>query len=231
MRRIDRIGKSGDTKLKGKSKSIMPTMKSRGKMAVIGLTGGAGSGKSTAAKYFRELGARVIDADRIGHGLLKPGSPCHDKVIKAFGPAIVTRGRINREALGKIVFGNKRELEKLNKIVHPHILKETRNKISKIKSSGFKGLVIVDAALIVPWGLQKKLDLLIVVDAPVKIRLDRLAAKGISLSQARRIMVSQLPVSKLKREADIIVTNEGSLSGLKKKARMIHHYLLAQSST
>ncbi|MDO9026956.1 MAG: dephospho-CoA kinase [bacterium] len=204
-------------------------MTARRKIVLAGLTGGAGSGKSTAAGYFRELGAMVIDADRIGHDLLKPGSPCHDKVIKAFGPSIVTGGRINRKALGKIVFGNKRELERLNKIVHPYILTNIKNKIEKIKNSGFKGLVILDAALIVPWGLQKKLDLLIVVDSPVKTRLERLAAKGISLSQARRIMASQLPVLKLKREADIIILNNGSLSGLKKKVKMIHNFLVTQS--
>lgn len=198
---------------------------------IIGLTGGAGSGKSTAAGYFRELGARVIDADRIGHGLLEKGSPCHAKIIKAFGPSIVTGDRINRKALGKIVFGNKMELGKLNRMIHPHILREIKNKISKIKNGGFKGLVIVDAALIVPWGLQKKLDILIVVDSPVKTRLERLTAKGISPAQARRIMASQLPVIKLKREADIIVTNDGSLPCLKKKIKMIHDYLFAQSTT
>ena len=198
---------------------------------VIGLTGGAGSGKSTAAKYFRELGGRVIDADRIGHGLLKKGSPCHGKIVKAFGPSIVTGGRINRKALGKIVFGRKMELGRLNRIVHPYILREIKNQKSKIKNSGFKGLLIIDAALIVPWGLQKTLDLLIVVDSPVKTRLDRLTAKGISPAQARRIIASQLPVSKLKREADIIIVNNGSPSGLKEKVKMIHNFLLAQSST
>lgn len=198
------------------------------KIVLAGLTGGAGSGKSAAAGYFRELGARVIDADKIGHGLLEKGSPCHAKVIKAFGPSIVTGGRIDRKALGKIVFENKREMGKLNKIVHPYLLKEIKNKIEKIKNDGFRGLVITDAALIVPWGLQKKLDVLIVVDSPVKTRLDRLAAKGIALTQARRIMASQLPVSKLKRKADIVILNNGSLSGLKKKVKMIHQYLLAQ---
>jgi dephospho-CoA kinase len=206
-------------------------MKQNNNICLAGLTGGAGSGKSTAAKHFRELGARVIDADRIGHGLLKKGSPCHDKVIKAFGPSIVTGGRINRKLLGKIVFGSKRELEKLNKIVHPYILTDIKNKIEKIKNGRFRGLVIVDAALIVPWGLQKKLDILIVVDSPVKTRLERLTAKGISPAQARRIMASQLPVIKLKREADIIVTNDGSPSSLKKKVKMIHDYLLTQSTT
>jgi len=210
--------------------SVSATVKG-GETVIIGLTGGAGSGKSTAAGYFRGLGARVIDADRIGHGLLKKGSPCHGQIVKAFGPAIVARGGINRKLLGKIVFGSKRELEKLNRIVHPHILTNIKNKIEKIKNGSFRGLVIVDAALIVPWGLQKKLDLLMVVDSPVKTRLVRLTAKGISPAQARRIMASQLPVSKLKREADIIIVNDGSLSSLKKKTRMIHDYLVAQSAT
>jgi dephospho-CoA kinase len=206
-------------------------MTGKTRLIFIGLTGGAGSGKSTAAKYFRELGARVIDADRIGHDLLKKGSPCHGKIVKAFGPAIVARGGINRNALGKVVFGSKRELGRLNRIVHPYILTNIKNKIEKIKNGRFRGLVIVDAALIVPWGLQKKLDLLIVVDSQVKTRLERLTAKGISPAQARRIMASQLPVSKLKREADIIIVNNGSPSGLKEKVKMIHNFLLAQSST
>lgn len=206
-------------------------MISKIQLITVGLTGGAGSGKSAAAGYFRGLGAKVIDADRIGHGLLKTGSPCHCQVIKAFGPSIVTRGRINRKTLGKIAFGHNGQLRKLNAIVHPHIVTNIKHKIEKIKNSGFKGLVIIDAALIVPWGLQKNLDLLIVVDAPVKERLERLAAKGISPAQARRIMASQLPVSKLKREADIIIANDGSLSGLKKKVKMIRDYLLSQSTT
>ena len=201
------------------------------KIKLIGLTGGAGSGKSTVAGYLRELGARVIDADRIGHDLLNPGSPCHDSILKAFGPSIVAKGRINRKALGKIVFGNRRELVKLNKIVHPHIVTNIKNKIAKIKNSGFNGLVIVDAALIVPWGLHKKLDLLIVIDTPLKTRIERLRAKGLSLNQARKILVSQLPVSRLKREADIIVTNDGNLSLLKKKVKMIHDCLWMQSKT
>lgn len=201
------------------------------RMIVAGLTGGAGSGKSTAAGYFQALGAKVIDADGIGHSLLKKGSPCHDQVIKAFGPGIVTGGRINRVALGKIVFGDKRELGRLNRIVHPHIIKEIKNQILKIKKNGFKGVLIIDAALIVPWGLQNKLDLLLLVDAPVKARLKRITAKGISLTQARRIVSSQLPASKLRKEADIIIINDGKLSSLKKKVKMIHDYLLAQSKT
>jgi dephospho-CoA kinase len=191
------------------------------KVITAGLTGGAGSGKSTAAKYFRELGARVIDADRIGHSLLKRGSPCHDKVLKAFGPSIVTGGGINRKLLGKIVFGSKRELGRLNKIVQPHLVANIKNQIEKIKRSGYKGIVIVDAALIVPWGLQKQLDRLIVVDATLKNRIGRLKAKGLSLQQARKIMASQLPVSVLKREADLVIGNNGSLAGLKQKVQMI----------
>ncbi|MBI4726437.1 dephospho-CoA kinase [candidate division TA06 bacterium] len=198
---------------------------------LAGLTGGTGSGKSTAARYFRELGARIIDADRMGHDLLKSGSPCYEAVLKAFSPGIAIKGRISRKELGKIVFGNKREMKKLNRIVHPHILNGIKDQISKIKKSGFKGLVVVDAALIVPWGLQNKLDHLIVVEAPVKIRLERLVADGLSLDRARKIMASQLPVAKLKREGDLIIINGGSLSSLQQKVKKIHETLGTQRKT
>jgi dephospho-CoA kinase len=196
-------------------------MTDKRKMITIGLTGGAGSGKSTAAALFQKLGARVIDADRIGHHLLSHGSACHDKVVKAFGPAIVSGGRIDRKLLGKMVFGHKRELEKLNRIVRPYLLKEIRNQIAKIKNDGYKGLVIVDAALVVPWGLQKKLDLLVVVDAPVKARIERLQARGYSLERTRKIMASQLPAGRLKREADLVIANGGSLSMLKQRVKKV----------
>ncbi len=184
---------------------------------IIGLTGGAGSGKSTAARYFRELGARVLDADRIGHDLLKKGSPCHAKIIKAFGPSIVTGDRINRKALGKIVFGSKRELGKLNKIVHPYILKRIKGNIANIKKSGYRGIVIIDAALIIQWGWKKWLDYIIMINAPVRTRLERMRIKGISSTRAKSIMAQQLSPRRMRQEADWVIENRSSMSGLQKK--------------
>lgn len=184
---------------------------------IIGLTGGAGSGKSTAAKIFQKHGAKIIDADRIGHQLLKPGSPCFAKVVKTFGREIVVKGKIDRKVLGRMVFSDKRKLAELNKITHPYILKQIREKIAIIKKSGYRGIVIIDAALIIQWGWKKRLDCIIIIDAPVRVRLERLRAKGLSLNQAKRMMAQQLSPRKMRQEAGWIVENRGSLSGLQGK--------------
>lgn len=184
---------------------------------VIGLTGGAGSGKSTVAKIFQKRGAKIIDADRIGHKLLKPGSPCSAKAVKTFGREIVVKGKIDRKVLGRIVFSDKRKLAELNKITHPCILKQIRENITNIKKSGYHGMVVIDAALIIQWGWKKRLDCIIMVDAPVRVRLERLRVKGISLDQAQRIMAQQISPREMRQEADRVIENRGSLSGLQEQ--------------
>ncbi|MDI6740635.1 MAG: dephospho-CoA kinase [Candidatus Edwardsbacteria bacterium] len=190
---------------------------------LVGLTGTAGSGKSTVAQIFRSWGAEVIDADRIGHALLLPaaaGSPCHSEVAAAFGQDILyANGRIDRRTLGKAVFSDARLMRRLNAIVHPHLLAEIAYEVLKLRRRKFRGLAVVDAALIVQWNLQRKLDFLIVVDAAEKLRLARLAAKGIPAARARQIMSLQLPASTLRKEADIIIDNSGGLADLKRQAK------------
>lgn len=195
---------------------------------LIGLTGGAGSGKSTVAQIFRSWGAAVIDADRIGHALLLPGSPCHGEVVREFGGGILYgNGRIDRRALGQAVFSDARRMRRLNAIVHPHLLAEIAYEVLKLRRGTFRGLAVVDAALIVQWNLQKKLDCLIVVDAPVKARFERLKAKGIPADRARQIMASQLPAGRLRKEADIVIVNNGGLAELKRQAKTVWERIAA----
>ncbi len=184
---------------------------------IIGLTGGAGSGKSTVAKLFQSLGACVIDADKLGHELLDKKSPCFAKVVKTFGLEVVVNGKIDRKILGQMVFSDKRKLAELNKITHPYILKQIKEKIVIIKKSGYYGMVVIDAALIIQWGWKKRLDCIIMVNAPVRIRLERLRAKGISPDRAKRIMAHQLSPRNMRQEADRVIENRGSLSGLQEK--------------
>lgn len=187
---------------------------------LIGLTGGAGSGKSTVAQIFKSWGAGVIDADRIGHALLLPGSPCHDEVVREFGGGIrYANGRIDRRALGALVFADARRMRRLDDIVHPHLLAEIAFQALKLKRAGGVPLAVVDAALIVQWNLQRKLDALIVVDAPERTRLARLAAKGIPPERAKRIIASQLPAARLRHAADIVIDNGGGLAGLRRQAK------------
>lgn len=198
----------------------MPYRRSDNGMILAGLTGGAGSGKTTVARIFASWGAEVIDADRIGHALLLPASPCFGEVLAAFGGGIRhPNGRIDRRALGDIVFADAGQLRRLNGIVHPHLLAEIAFEVLKLRRGGFRGLAVIDAALIVPWGLHRKLDRLIVVDAPVGIRLARLAAAGVPAGRARQMMALQPTAARLRREADIVIDNAGDPAALKRQAK------------
>ncbi len=186
---------------------------------VIGLTGGAGSGKSLVAAMFRRRGARVIEADRLGHRLLWRSSPCYKKIVKSFGRGILGRsGAIDRVRLGKLVFADGRSRERLNRIVHPALVREIRTRVSKLRGQG-GGPVVVDAALLADWGLHREMDRVVVVDAPARLRLKRLEAKGVPRERARGIMAAQLPSARLKRLADEVIDNSGAIGRLERRTR------------
>jgi dephospho-CoA kinase len=186
---------------------------------IIGLTGGAGSGKSTVAQVFQRHGACIIDADKLGHQLLEKKSPCFDKVIKAFGPSILSgKNSIDRARLGELVFSDPAKLRRLNRIVHPALLKEIdRNILFCWKKYPARPMVI-DAALIVQWGLAEKLEILIMVDSIKKLRLARMQTRGMSRRMALKIMASQMPVRLIREKAGRIITNNGAIKDLEKKA-------------
>jgi len=189
---------------------------------IIGLTGGAGSGKSTVARVFQRHGACVIDADSIGHELLNKNSPCFAKAVKVFGPGILSgKNAIDRGRLGELVFSDPAEMSQLNRIVHPALLMEIKKRILLCRAKYPGRPIVIDAALIVQWGLEKKLNLLIMVDSYKKLRLARLQARGILRGKAMKIMSSQLPASRIKEKAGIIITNNGTIGQLEKKAALV----------
>jgi len=186
---------------------------------LIGLTGGAGSGKSTVASVFEKLGAIVIDADKIGHRLLDEGAPCFDKILKTFGDGILNgQNAIDRQRLGDMVFSDPAKMSKLNRIVHPVMLREIRKQIGLCRTDHPGSPVVVDAALIVQWGLERNFDRLIMVDSPKKVRLIRMLDRGVPENKALQIIASQMPISRLKEKADIIIQNNGSIRQLEKRA-------------
>lgn len=186
--------------------------------AVIGLTGCAGAGKSSAASVFRSLGARVVDADRIGHRLLRRSSPCYSKIVKTFGPGILDRrGEVVRSKLGDLVFADARQRRRLNRIVHPELVHKVKSEIDKLKSK-WGGPVVVDAALLVDWGLHRRTDKLVVVKAPAGIRLKRLTAKGMDPRKAKGLMAAQMPSGKLTKLADVVIDNSGTRQQLRRRA-------------
>lgn len=184
-------------------------------MALIGLTGGTGSGKSAAARRFESLGMAVIDADKVGHRVIEPGGPAYDAVCTAFGHEILVDGVIDRDRLGAIVFADATKRATLNAIVHPVIRNEIAAECAARFSEGHRH-VIIDAALLAENGTRDPwLDSLILVLCPTEERVRRLVAyRGIDEAEARRRIDAQtLPESK-RGAADWIIDNHGTLEAL-----------------
>jgi dephospho-CoA kinase len=189
------------------------------RVRLIGLTGAAGSGKSTVAKVFARLGAGVIDADRLGHRLLGRNSPCFARLVKAFGPEILTAsGGISRSRLGGLVFSDRRKLERLNRIIHPSLTREIRRQALALLRKEPSRPVVIDAALIVSWGMDAELDLLITVEATKEARLARLMRRGLSQKRARMIFDSQPNPAILRKRAGLVIENHGTVRELERKA-------------
>ncbi len=133
-------------------------------MLRVGLTGGIGCGKSTVAAMMRELGCHVLDADKLAHRMTEPGRPAYAEVVREFGPAILdAAGRVDRKALGAIVFAEPARLARLNAILHPLVVAEEDREFQRLAQEDPHGIAVVEAALLIEAGYYKRLDRLVVV--------------------------------------------------------------------
>lgn len=181
-------------------------------MRRIGLTGGIGSGKSTVANLFANLGAVVIDADAIAREVVSVGSEGLGALVQAFGPAILhPDGSLNRPALADIAFADPEARATLNAITHPRIGARTAELIADLPEDT---ILIHDVPLLVELGMQDAYDLVVVVDAPDDVRLDRLVARGHTLEDAAARIAAQAPRDVRLAAADIVIDNSGSLQDL-----------------
>lgn len=197
---------------------------SQGKEKIIlGLTGSFGSGKSTAAGIFRSYGAKIIDADKIAHRLIKPQTKIYKNIINAFGKDILKKNRaIDREKLAKIVFHNKHLLKKLNKIVHPKVLRVIKE---KIKTSPGR-VIILDAPLLIEAGLKKMVDKLIVVTITREKQIERISKKtGFNRPDILKIIKAQIPLRNKVRLADFVIDNSQTIEKTKKQVEQIRRLL------
>jgi dephospho-CoA kinase len=179
----------------------------------VGLTGGIGAGKSEVSKRLAAQGALVIDADLIAREVVAPGTDGLAEVVAAFGPSVLgPDGALDRVALGDIVFADKAKLATLNSIVHPRVGARMR----ELEESAGPGSVVVhDVPLIAENGLADAYDLVVVVDVPPRIQLDRLMRlRGMSREQAQARMAAQASREQRLSIAGIVVDNSGSLAEL-----------------
>ena len=177
------------------------------------MTGGIASGKSTVARFLEALGARVIDADRIGHELLQPSSPIHDQVVLRFGQEILKPGgEIDRGRLGSIVFADPQKLSELTSIMHPSLIARIEELAKEWRSRDPRAVIVVDAALIYEAGLADRFAGVLVAWCTPEQQIERLMAKtGVSREEALRRMASQIPPEEKRRRADYVIDCSGSL--------------------
>jgi len=186
---------------------------------VIGLTGGFGTGKSTVAEMFKAQGCRVIDADRIGRELIAPGGAAYKEIIRVFGGGIAAKdGRINRAKLGRIVFADRKVLERFNRIMHPRIIAEMKRQIKDAKED----VVVLDAPLLLETGLDRSVDVIVVVRASLDNQIKRLRKRtGLSTPQIIARIQSQLPLQKKLGLADFVIDNNGTIQDTRKQVALI----------
>ncbi|MFH0855774.1 MAG: dephospho-CoA kinase [Candidatus Omnitrophota bacterium] len=196
----------------------MPRQKQENKI-VIGLTGSFGSGKSTVAKLFSFYGASVIDADKIARSCLIRGGKVYNKIISAFGDKVLSADKnIDRRALAETVFNDKRLLRRLNRIVHPGVIWIIKSGINSRK----KGVIILDAPLLLEAGLKDAVDSLIVVTIDKDKQFSRLAKRAfLRKPDILKRIKSQISQDEKLRFADFIINNSGSLAETRKQVKGI----------
>lgn len=179
----------------------------------FGLTGGIASGKSTVAAIFSELGAHIVDADKIGHELLLPSSPVFPKLVAAFGSEILTADSlIDRKTLGSLVFADPAKLQQLNRITHPRIIERVEQLAAEYCARNPAAVVIVDAALIYETNIDGRFAKMIVAWCRLEQQITRFMAKaGASHEEAERRISSQIPTEEKCRRADYLIDCSGSI--------------------
>lgn len=186
----------------------------RAPMRWVGLTGGIGSGKSAVAQRFAELGAIIIDSDRLAREVVEPGTEGFAEVVAEFGPDVVgPDGALDRAALGRRVFGDEAARRRLEGIIHPRV----RTRAIELAAAAPEGAVIInDVPLLVEAGLAGQYEAVIVVFASEETRIARLARdRGMSQAEARSRIAAQATDEQRRAVADIEILNEGTLDELR----------------
>ncbi len=181
-------------------------------MIVIGLTGGIGTGKSEVARILEEIGAYIIDADRLGHSAYLPHSEIWEEVVKEFGDGVLLPDEeIDRKKLGSIVFNDPVQLAKLNEIMHPRMGQMVANIIEGLDAE----VVVVEAALLLEAGWDALVDEVWCTGASEDVVIDRLKARnGLNKEEAQKRINAQMSVDERKSRSQVMIENNGDLAQL-----------------
>lgn len=197
-------------------------------MLKVGITGGIGSGKSTASKYFAKLGAFIFDADTEAKQLIETKETVQNELIEEFGTDIITpQGKIDKSKLARVAFQNEDHQQRLNFVIHPYIFNLIDREFDRVSAGSKYKIFLVDGAMIYESGFDVHLDYVVVVTALLMHRMNRALKRGnLSREDVLKRMDFQLPEEEKVNLADFVIHNDGSESTLKKNIAKIFKKLV-----
>ena len=201
-------------------------------MLLVGLTGNIASGKSTVAQLLSERGATIIDADVLARRAVERGTKAFDAIVKRWGTSVLAPdGHLDRAALRRAVFGNPKELEALNDIVHPEVERLRNVRIEEARSRGDR-IVICDIPLLFEKKMVDRFERILLVDAPRPLRLERLVQdRGLRETEAMDMIAAQMPAELKRARADFVIDNSGTLTELERRVSDIWATLVQDAET
>ncbi|MZQ76041.1 MAG: dephospho-CoA kinase [Peptoclostridium sp.] len=187
-------------------------------MTIIGLTGSMGTGKTTVSDIFKRRGIKVIDADEISREITRRGSPMLGVLAERFGSEIIkSDGSLDRKKLASIVFASNEKLCELNDIMHPRIINDIKERIAEFDKAGEK-LLVLDAPLLLETGLDKLVDLVLLVTCDSNVQIERIMERDdMTRTEAESRLAHQMCQEDKKRLADFILDNSGTVDELEAK--------------
>lgn len=195
-------------------------------MKIIGVTGGIGSGKSTVSHILQDLGAKIIDADKVSRRVTRKGEPVLDELVEYFGIEIINdKGELDRKKLAEIAFNNQKYVEKMNEIIHPHVIRKISSEIERIRHKGNVETVVLDVPIPVKTGFLDIADEVWTVTADKEVRIKRIMERSnLTYDEALNRIKSQKSDEEYISLGDNVIDNSGSLEELEKiVARLFIH--------
>ncbi len=201
-------------------------------MIIAGITGTIGTGKSTVAGMFKDLGAFIIDHDQLARQVVEPGRKAWREIVDYFGNDVLGQDQnLDRTKLAGIVFNNPAKLQKLNSIIHPEIFNEDCRLVNEQKVVDPGGLIIKDVPLLLEVGPEIAhllVDKIIVVYASPEVQLKRLISRGMREDDARHRIDVQIPVKDKLKDADFVINNDGTLEETRLQVQRIYSTLMSK---
>jgi dephospho-CoA kinase len=197
---------------------------------LVGLTGGIASGKSTVSRQLAGLGCQLIDADVLAREVVAPGEPALAAIVEAFGREVLQPdGTLDRARVAAAIFADPAKRKRLEAITHPAILGRRQARLDALAASGFDGIVVQDAALLIEVGGHAHVDRLVVVYADPTVQRERLMRRdGLARDEAKRRIASQMPLADKAALAHYVIDNSDSPEETAAQVRAVHAALLAE---